>query len=80
MRCDEWVPVTTAWRVLRLQMEERPPIWRLTANILNKQSLTADNGWSTNLEIGRAANNSATQKRILLRNIHTATLAPGLIL
>ena len=23
-----WVPVTTAWRVLRLRMEERPPIWR----------------------------------------------------
>jgi len=24
---DEWVPVTRVWRVLRLQMEERPPIW-----------------------------------------------------
>jgi hypothetical protein len=23
---DKWVPVTTAWRVLRLRMEERPPI------------------------------------------------------
>ena len=22
---DKWVPVTTAWRVLRLRMEERPP-------------------------------------------------------
>jgi hypothetical protein len=22
---DKWVPVTTAWRVLRLQMGERPP-------------------------------------------------------
>jgi hypothetical protein len=22
---DKWVPVTTAWRVLRVQMEERPP-------------------------------------------------------
>jgi hypothetical protein len=21
---DKWVPVTTAWRVLRLRMEERP--------------------------------------------------------
>jgi hypothetical protein len=21
----KWVPVTTAWRVLRLRMEERPP-------------------------------------------------------
>jgi len=38
----EWVPVTTAWRVLGLRMEERPPIWRVAANILNKQSRTAE--------------------------------------
>ena len=25
-------------------MEERPPIWRIAANILNKQSRTADKG------------------------------------
>ena len=25
-------------------MEERPPIWRVTANILNKQLQTADKG------------------------------------
>ena len=37
-----WVPVTMAWRVLRLRMEERPPIWRVAANKLNKQSRTAD--------------------------------------
>jgi hypothetical protein len=30
---DKWVPVTTAWRVLRLRMEELPPIWRVTAKI-----------------------------------------------
>ena len=23
--CDKWVPVTMAWRILRLQMQERPP-------------------------------------------------------
>ena len=40
-----WVSVTTTWRVLRLRMEERPPIQRVAANILNKQSRTADNGW-----------------------------------
>ena len=32
-----WVPVTTSWRVLRLRMEERPLIWRVAANKLNKQ-------------------------------------------
>ena len=41
---DKWVPVTTAWRVLRLRMEERPPIWRVAANILYNQSRTADKG------------------------------------
>jgi hypothetical protein len=35
---DMWVSVTTAWRVLRLRMEERPPICRVPANTLNKQS------------------------------------------
>ena len=30
---DKWVPVTTAWRFLRLRMEERPPMWRVAANI-----------------------------------------------
>jgi hypothetical protein len=34
---DNWVPVTTAWRVLRLRIEERPPIRRVVANILSKQ-------------------------------------------
>src|SRR5215469_2150675 len=53
---DKWVPVTTAWRVLRLQMEEQPPIWRVAVNILNKQSWTADEGWSSSLGVGRGAN------------------------
>jgi hypothetical protein len=26
-----------AWHILRLQMEERPTIWRVAVNILNKQ-------------------------------------------
>ena len=54
---DKWVSVTTAWRVLRLRMEERPPILRVAANILNKQSWAADKGWSSSLEVGRGADN-----------------------
>ena len=49
---DKSVPVTTAWRVLRLRTEERPPIWRVDANKLNKQSRTADKGWSSSLGVG----------------------------
>ena len=33
-------PVTTAWHVLRLRIEERPPIRRVAADKLNKQSRT----------------------------------------
>jgi hypothetical protein len=51
------VPVTTAWRVLRLLIEERPPIRRIAANKLNKQSRTAEEGWSSSLGIGLGANN-----------------------
>jgi hypothetical protein len=40
----KWVPVPTAWRVLRLRMGEWPPIWRVAANVLNKNSRTADKG------------------------------------
>jgi len=55
-----WVPVTTAWRVLRLWMEERPPIWRVVANVLNKQPLTADKGWPSVLMVWGGANNSSS--------------------
>jgi hypothetical protein len=52
--------------VLRLRMEERPPIWRVAANILNKQSRTTDKGWSSRLGVGRGANNSWPWKRIFV--------------
>ena len=53
-----WVSVATAWRVLRFRIDERPSIWRIAANILNKQWRTADTGWSSSLGVGRVANNS----------------------
>ena len=46
---DRWVPVTTASCVLRLCMEERPLVWRGAANMLNKQSQTADKGRCSSL-------------------------------
>ena len=61
-------------------MEEWPPIRRVAANILNKQSRTAGKGWPSSLGFGRGANNSSPLKRILLRNIHTESLGPGQIL
>ena len=55
---DNCVPVTTVWLVLRWRIEERPTIWRVVANILNKQSRTAEMGLSFSLGVGRGANNS----------------------
>jgi len=57
---DKWVPVTTAWYALRLQMEEWPPIWRVAANILIKQFWTADKGWTSSLGVGRDVDNSSS--------------------
>jgi hypothetical protein len=67
---DKWFPVTTAWRVLRMRMEERPPILWTAANILNKLSRAADKGWYPTLGVGRDTNNSSPSKRILLQNSH----------
>jgi len=50
---DKWAAFTTAWRFLRLRMEERPPIRWVAANVLNKQSRTADKGWSSAWELDK---------------------------
>jgi len=60
MKHDKSVPVTATWRVLRLHMDESPPIWRVAANILHKQSRTADKKWSSTLGIGQGVNNSSS--------------------
>jgi len=43
--------------------------WRVAVNILNKQSQTAEKGWSSSLGIGRAARNSSQWKTSLLRSV-----------
>jgi len=50
-------------------------IWRVAENILNKQSRTADKGWSSSLGIGRGANNCSPHIYIMLQNIHAVSLA-----
>jgi hypothetical protein len=39
-------------------------IWRVAANILNKQSRTADRGWPSSFGVGRGANNPSLLKPI----------------
>jgi hypothetical protein len=43
-------------------------MWRVAANILNKQPRIADKGWSFCLEVERRANNFS-HKNNLLRNV-----------
>jgi len=69
--CDKWVPVTTAWPILRLRMEERPQIRREAANMLNKQSRKGDKRWYSSLVVGRGADNASPWKP-MLRNTHKA--------
>jgi hypothetical protein len=42
-----------------MQIEEWPPVWRVAASTLNKQSQTADKGWFPRLGVERGANNSS---------------------
>jgi hypothetical protein len=68
-----WVLVTTAWRALRLRMEERPPIRRVAVNKLNKQPRTVDEGWSSSLGVGEMLTTPLRRKR-MLRITHVETL------
>jgi hypothetical protein len=55
---DKWVPCHHG--MARPQVADGGDglqIWRVAANILNKQSRTADGGWSSSLGVGRGANN-----------------------
>jgi hypothetical protein len=49
---DNKVPAARVWRVLGLRLEERLPTWKAAVNILNNQSRTADNGFSSSFVLG----------------------------
>ena len=74
----EGVPVIKEWRVLRFRIEERPPIWREAANVLNKESRTTEKGWSSISCFVRVAKNSI--ETYLDTNVHTEIFGPGLII
>jgi hypothetical protein len=46
----KWVPVTTAWRVLRLRMEERPPV--MEGNCKDIEEAVADSRQGVVLQLG----------------------------
>jgi hypothetical protein len=44
-------------------------LWRVDANILNKQSLTADRGWPSSLGVGRGLKTPRRKNLYLLRSM-----------
>jgi hypothetical protein len=46
----KWLPVTTAWRVLRLRMEERPPVMEGSCEYI--ESAVADSLQGVVLQLG----------------------------
>jgi hypothetical protein len=45
-------------------------IWKMAADILNKQLRTEDKGWSSSFGLGRESNEQLlTEKKSLLRNV-----------
>jgi hypothetical protein len=72
------VPVITTWRFLSVRMEERPPIWEVAENSLNKHSRKANKEQSSSLVVGRSANNSPPWKLSLLqKRIHLPRIRKG---
>jgi hypothetical protein len=54
-------------------------IWRVSSNILNKQSRTADSGWSSSLGVGRGLTTLPHKTQYLFRNT-TYSLCSGRII
>jgi hypothetical protein len=49
--------ITTAWRLLRLRVEETAPDLGVAENMLNNESLTVNKGWSFRLGVKSGAKN-----------------------
>jgi hypothetical protein len=55
-------------------------IWKVAANIINKQSRATDKGWASSLWIWGGANNSSPEKKINLLGKFIRSLGLGRIL
>jgi hypothetical protein len=67
----KWVPCLHG--MARPQVADRGDglqIWRVAANILNKQSRTADSGWSSSLGVGRGLTIPHRKTLYLLRSVY----------
>jgi hypothetical protein len=58
--CPEWVPCHYGMvRSQAVDGRDGLQMWKAVANILNKQSRTADDGWYSSLGVARLASNSS---------------------
>jgi len=63
------VHVTTTSNLLSLRMQESSPARKVAANVLNKQSRTAEKEWSSSLGFAQGGNDFSTYKCIMLQAI-----------
>jgi len=49
-------------------MEERPAVWKVVANMLNKLSWKADKLWCYSLVFGRGDNNSSPKSGLVTKS------------
>jgi hypothetical protein len=54
-----------------MKMEERSSIWRVSVNLLNEQTWTADKGGPPSWGLGEMLKTSHRKKLALLRNMNT---------
>jgi hypothetical protein len=65
-----WIPVTTTCSSLGCGLKDGLQLWRVAADVLNKQPRIKDKGWSSSLRFGLGANNTSPQKINLLLKRH----------
>jgi hypothetical protein len=53
-------------------------MWRVAANIMNKRPRTADNGWSSSLEIGRGNIIAHRKETVRYEMFYRASVLDGL--
>jgi hypothetical protein len=58
--------------------EDGRKIWRVAANILNKQSRRADRGWPSSCEVERGANDPQRKNLICYKMFYRASILEGL--
>ena len=74
---DKRVPVTTKWPVLTLRMEERPPLWRVAANMLKKSRGQSTRGDHPTRFLGEVLKTPPWKKLLCYKTFHDISNLAG---